>query len=138
MMSITHILTVAGLFVVTALAEIIGCWLPYRWLRHGDTPWLLVPAVVSLGAFAWLLTLHPGAAGRTYAAYGGIYVAVALLWLWIVDGQLPDRWDVIGATLSIAGMAVIAFAPHRANAVEGADGTTATAALPLKPAAKAK
>jgi len=101
-----------GLFVLTAVAEIVGCYLPYLWLRRGLSAWLLVPAAVSLTAFAWLLTLHPFAAGRTYAAYGGVYVAVALLWLWLVDGVSPHKWDIIGATVTLAGMAIIAFAPR--------------------------
>jgi len=101
-----------GLFVVTAVAEILGCYLPYLWLRRGQSAWLLGPAAVSLAAFAWLLTLHPFAAGRTYAAYGGVYVAVALLWLWQVDGVSPDKWDLIGATVTLAGMSIIAFAPR--------------------------
>jgi small multidrug resistance family-3 protein len=101
-----------GLFVLTALAEIVGCFLPYLWLRQGQSPWLLLPAAVSLALFAWLLTLHPQAAGRTYAAYGGVYVATALAWLWLVERQTPDRWDLIGAAISVAGMGVIAFAPR--------------------------
>ncbi|MEX0677347.1 MAG: YnfA family protein [Pirellulales bacterium] len=67
----------ASLFVVTAIAEIVGCYLPYLWLRQGRSPLLLVPAALSLAVFAWLLTLHPTAAGRVYAAYGGVYVSVA-------------------------------------------------------------
>jgi len=101
-----------GLFVLTAVAEIVGCYLPYLWLRRGQSPLLLIPAALSLAAFAWLLTLHPFAAGRTYAAYGGVYVTVALLWLWLVDGVSPDRWDLIGATVALAGMSIIAFAPR--------------------------
>ena len=100
------------LFVVTALAEIVGCYLPYIWLRHGRSPWLLIPAALSLAIFAWLLTLHPTASGRTYAAYGGIYVSVALVWLWLVDGVSPQRTDFIGVALCLAGMAVIMFAPR--------------------------
>lgn len=102
----------AGLFVLTALAEIVGCYLPYLWLRQGKSPWLLVPAAVSLALFVWLLSLHPAAAGRTYAAYGGVYVAVALLWLWQVDGVRPDRWDLVGAAVALLGMGIIAFGPH--------------------------
>jgi small multidrug resistance family-3 protein len=101
-----------GLFVLTAVAEIVGCYLPYLWLRRGQSPLLLIPAALSLMAFAWLLTLHPLAAGRTYAAYGGVYVTVALLWLWLVDGISPDRWDLVGATVALAGMSIIAFAPR--------------------------
>ncbi len=101
-----------ALFVGTAIAEIVGCYLPYLWLRQGKPAWLLVPAAASLALFAWLLTLHPQAAGRTYAAYGGVYVATALVWLWIVDGHVPDRWDLIGGAVTLAGMAIIAFAPR--------------------------
>ncbi len=100
------------LFVLTALAEIIGCYLPWRWLREGASAWLLLPAAFSLGVFAWLLTLHPAAAGRTYAAYGGVYIAVALAWLWAVEGIRPSGWDVAGAVLTLAGMALIAFQPR--------------------------
>lgn len=101
-----------ALFVATALAEIVGCYLPYLWLRQGRSIWLLAPAAASLALFAWLLTLHPQAAGRTYATYGGIYVAIALVWLWLVDGQRPDRWDLLGGAVAIAGMAIIAFGPR--------------------------
>lgn len=100
------------LFFLTACAEIIGCYLPYLWLRQGRSGWLLLPAGISLAVFAWLLTLHPTAAGRTYAAYGGVYVATAIVWLWLVEKQMPDRWDLIGALVSILGMAIIAFAPR--------------------------
>jgi small multidrug resistance family-3 protein len=102
-----------GLYALTALAEIVGCYLPYRWLRRGDSVLLLVPAAASLALFAWLLTLHPSAAGRTYAAYGGVYVVVAIGWLWAVDGQTPDRWDLAGAGVTLVGMSLIAFGPHR-------------------------
>jgi small multidrug resistance family-3 protein len=100
------------LFVLTAVAEIVGCYLPYRWLREGASAWLLVPAASSLALFAWLLTLHPSAAGRTYAAYGGVYIAVAVLWLWSVDGIRPTAWDWLGVALTLSGMAVIAFQPR--------------------------
>ncbi|KAB2896690.1 MAG: YnfA family protein [Burkholderiaceae bacterium] len=103
---------VAGLYLVTALAEIVGCYLPWLWLRQGASAWLLVPAAASLALFAWLLTLHPAAAGRVYAAYGGVYVAVALAWLWLVDGIRPTAWDVAGVAVTLAGMAIIAFAPR--------------------------
>lgn len=97
------------LFVVTALAEIIGCWLPWLWLRKEGSAWLLLPAAAALALFAWLLTLHPAASGRIYAAYGGVYVSVALAWLWVVDGIRPTRWDVAGVALCLAGMAVIIY-----------------------------
>ena len=100
------------LFLVTALAEILGCYLPYLWLKRNGSAWLLLPAAASLAIFAWLLTLHPTAAGRVYAAYGGVYVITALLWLWAVDGVRPDRWDVVGGTVALAGMMIIMFAPR--------------------------
>ncbi|WP_028294358.1 YnfA family protein [Oceanobacter kriegii] len=101
-----------GLFVLTALAEIIGCYLPYLWLREGKSVWLLLPAALSLAAFAWLLTLHPTAAGRVYAAYGGVYIFVAILWLWLVDGIRPSQWDIVGTLIAMLGMAIIMFAPR--------------------------
>ncbi len=103
-----------ALFVATAVAEIAGCYLPWLWLRGGRSAWLLVPAVLSLAAFVWLLTLHPAAAGRVYAAYGGVYVGVALAWLWLVDGVRPTAWDVAGVAVALCGMALIAFAPRTA------------------------
>ena len=99
----------AALFAATAICEILGCYLPYLWLRQGKSPWLLLPAAVSLSLFAWLLTLHPTAAGRVYAAYGGMYVTVALGWLWLIDGIKPGRWDYIGVALCLTGMAVIMY-----------------------------
>jgi small multidrug resistance family-3 protein len=106
-------LRTVALFVVTACAEIAGCYLPFLWLRKQGSPLLLAPGALALAAFAWLLSLHPTAAGRTYAAYGGVYVAVALLWMWIVERQRPDRWDLVGAAVAIAGMAIIVLGPHR-------------------------
>jgi small multidrug resistance family-3 protein len=100
------------LFVLTALAEIIGCYLPYLWLRKGYSAWLLLPAAASLALFAWLLTLHPEASGRVYAAYGGVYISMALLWLWLADGVRPVASDWIGAGLCLAGMLVIMFGPR--------------------------
>lgn len=101
-----------ALFVATAVAEIVGCYLPYLWLRRSGSVWLVVPAGLSLSAFACLLTLHPTSAGRTYAMYGGVYVAVAVAWAFVVDKQQPDHWDLIGAAVAIAGMAIIAFVPR--------------------------
>lgn len=103
-----------ALFLVTAVAEIIGCYLPYLWLTREKSVWLLVPAGVSLALFAWLLSLHPTAAGRVYAAYGGVYISVAILWLWAVDGVKPTAWDLAGAAVALAGMAIIMFAPRNA------------------------
>ncbi|SIP89248.1 YnfA family protein [Marinobacterium stanieri] len=101
-----------GLFLVTAIAEIVGCYLPYLWLREGKTVWLLLPGIISLVIFAWLLSLHPTAAGRVYAAYGGVYIFVAIFWLWGVDGIRPTGWDLLGATVALIGMAIIMFAPR--------------------------
>ncbi len=102
---------IAALFAITAVAEILGCYLPWLVLKQGRTPWLLVPAAIALGVFAWLLTLQPSAAGRAYAAYGGVYIGVALIWLYIVEGILPTRWDVAGAAVALMGMAIIALQP---------------------------
>lgn len=106
------IFRITSLFFVTALAEIVGCYLPWLVLRQGRSAWLLVPAAASLALFAWLLTLHPAAAGRTYAAYGGAYICVALLWLRFVDGAALSRFDAAGAALALVGMAVIALQPQ--------------------------
>jgi small multidrug resistance family-3 protein len=110
-----------ALFAVTAVAEIVGCYLPFLWLRRGGSAWLLLPAAGSLAVFVFLLSLHPTvawlmdshrAAARIYAAYGGVYIAVALVWLWLVERQAPTSWDLAGAGLAIAGMVVIALGPH--------------------------
>jgi small multidrug resistance family-3 protein len=108
------ILKTLGLFVITAVAEIVGCYLPYLWLKKNGPAWLLIPAMASLALFAWLLTLHPTAAGRVYAAYGGVYVAVAIVWLWLVDGNRPTAWDLIGAAIAVTGMAIIMLGPRHA------------------------
>lgn len=100
-------LKTTGLFFVTALAEILGCYLPWLWLRQQGSMWLLVPATLSLMAFVWLLTLHPAASGRVYAAYGGVYVVTALAWLYWVDGVKLSVWDMVGAGLALLGMAII-------------------------------
>ena len=105
------ILRITSLFFVTALAEVVGCYLPWLVLKQGKSAWLLLPAALSLALFAWLLTLHPTAAGRTYAAYGGAYICVALLWLRFVDGVALTRFDIAGAVLALVGMAVIALQP---------------------------
>lgn len=100
------------LYLLTAVAEIVGCYLPYLWLREGRSVWLLLPAAASLALFAWLLSLHPVAAGRVYAAYGGVYIGVAILWLWAVDGIRPTLWDALGSAVALAGMAIIVLAPR--------------------------
>jgi small multidrug resistance family-3 protein len=103
-----------SLFILTALAEIFGCYLPYLWLKKGASAWLLLPAAIALFVFAWLLSLHPQAAGRVYAAYGGVYISVALGWLWVVDGIRPSLWDVLGIIVCLMGMSIIMFAPRPA------------------------
>lgn len=107
------ILLASGLFAATALAEIAGCFAVYAWLRLGRSVWWIAPGAVSLALFAWLLTLHPvSGAGRVYAAYGGVYIVASLVWLRVMEHQSPDRWDLLGAALCVAGATVIYFAPH--------------------------
>ena len=110
--SILAVLRLLMLFVLTALAEIVGCYLPWLVLKQGKPAWLILPAALSLAVFAWLLTLHPTAAGRTYAAYGGVYIAVAIGWLWAVEGIRPSLWDVVGSGVALTGMAIIMLAPR--------------------------
>lgn len=100
------------LFFITALAEIVGCYLTWLVIKQGKSLWLLMPAALSLAVFAGLLTLHPTPAGRTYAAYGGVYIAVAVGWLWVVEGIRPSLWDVIGSLIALTGMAIIMLAPR--------------------------
>jgi small multidrug resistance family-3 protein len=100
------------LFVATALAEIVGCYLPYLWLKQGNPAWLLLPGALSLAMFAWLLSMHDTSAGRVYAAYGGVYIGIAILWLWAVDGVRPTGWDVAGAAVALTGMGIIMFQPR--------------------------
>jgi small multidrug resistance family-3 protein len=96
-----------------AIAEIAGCFAFWAWLKLDKPVWWLVPGVLSLLVFAYLLTLiDAAAAGRAYAAYGGIYIAASLLWLWLVEGVRPDRWDTIGAAICIVGAAVILYGPR--------------------------
>jgi small multidrug resistance family-3 protein len=106
-MTVRALVIAGALFTLTAVAEIVGCYLAYLWLRHARSAWLLVPAALALAAFAWLLSLHPGPAGRTYAAYGAVYVSTAVVWLALVEGQRPDAADLVGAAVALAGMAII-------------------------------
>ena len=101
------------LFCLTAIAEILGCYCVYAWLRLQKSILLLIPASLSLAIFAWLLTLHPTHAGRVYASYGGIYVAMSIVWLWLVEKQTPDTYDVLGMVITLVGMSIIAFGPHK-------------------------
>lgn len=95
------------LFFITAIAEIVGYFLPWLWLKKGGSVLLLIPAAVSLALFVWLLTLHPAASGRVYAAYGGVYVMTALLWLRWVDGVRLSGYDWLGAAVALSGMLII-------------------------------
>lgn len=103
-----NLATTTALFVVTAVMEITGCFLPYLWLKGKAGAWVLLPAAAALAAFVWLLTLHPAASGRVYAAYGGVYVATAIVWLWLVDGVRPSGYDLLGSAVALAGMLIIA------------------------------
>jgi small multidrug resistance family-3 protein len=105
----------ALIYIAAALAEIGGCFAFWAWLRMGKSPLWLAPGIASLVVFAWLLTrVDSDAAGRAYAAYGGIYICASLLWLWSVEGGRPDRWDVGGAALCLIGTCVILLAPRGA------------------------
>ncbi len=100
-------------YIGAAIAEIAGCFAFWAWLRLGMSIWWVVPGLVSLALFAYLLTLvDSDAAGRAYAAYGGIYIASSLVWLWLVESIRPDRWDMIGASVCLAGAAIIISAPR--------------------------
>jgi small multidrug resistance family-3 protein len=101
-------------YVGAALAEIAGCFAFWAWLRQGQSILWLIPGTAALALFAWLLTLADVEhAGRTYAAYGGVYIASALAWLWAVEGVRPDRWDVIGLVVCLVGAAIILFGPRQ-------------------------
>ncbi len=102
-------------YIGAAVAEIAGCFAFWAWLRLDHSAAWLIPGMAALALFAYLLTLVDSAlAGRAYAAYGGVYIAASLAWLWLVEGSRPDRWDVIGAAICLIGMAVILFAPRPA------------------------
>ena len=104
---------VFAIYALAALAEIGGCFAFWAWLRLDRPVWWLVPGMVSLALFAWLLTLVPAdAAGRAYAAYGGVYIVASVLWLWLVESRIPDRWDIAGALISLGGAGVILFGPR--------------------------
>ena len=104
-----------AIYLAAALAEIAGCFAFWAWLRLHQPVWWIIPGLASLALFAWLLTLiESSAAGRAYAAYGGVYIAASLAWLWAVEGARPDRWDVIGAAVCLGGAAIILFGPRSA------------------------
>jgi small multidrug resistance family-3 protein len=102
-----------AIYIAAAVAEIAGCFAFWAWLRLHQPVWWVIPGLLSLALFAWLLTTIDSVyAGRAYAAYGGIYIAASLLWLWLVEGARPDRWDMIGAAVCLIGAAIILFAPR--------------------------
>lgn len=104
------------LYLGAAIAEIAGCFGFWMWLRHGKPLWIVPAAMVALATFAWLLTLtDTNAAGRAYAAYGGVYIAASLAWLWAVEGVRPDRWDLIGSCVCLFGAGLILFGPRAAQ-----------------------
>lgn len=108
-----EVLSALGVYVAAAVAEIAGCFAFWAWLRLGRSALWLVPGMVSLALFAFLLTRIDAAfAGRAYAAYGGVYIAASLMWLWMVEGMRPDRWDLAGAGVCLLGAAVILFGPR--------------------------
>lgn len=105
-------------YLGAALAEIAGCFAFWAWLRLDKSAWWVAPGIASLCLFAWLLTLVDAEhAGRTYAAYGGVYIVAAIAWLWLAEGAKPDRWDLIGAAVCLAGTAIILFGPRGGQSV---------------------
>ena len=109
---ITRVIPTFFLFLITAIAEILVCYFPYLILNQGKSHWLWIPAALSLLIFVWLLTLHPAASGRIYAAYGGIYIFTALVWLRYVDQVSLTRWDLLGGIVVILGALLIIFQPQ--------------------------
>ncbi|WP_417811420.1 YnfA family protein [Thalassospira alkalitolerans] len=102
-----------AVYIGAAIAEIAGCFAFWAWLRLGKSPLWLVPGILSLMVFAGLLTrVESDFAGRSYAAYGGIYIAASLMWLWLIEGRMPDRWDVTGGAVCLIGAAIILFGPR--------------------------
>lgn len=106
-------ITTLGLFLLTAVAEIVGCYLVLLWAKRGASLWVLAGAVLSLMVFAWLLTRHPAESGRVYAAYGGVYTCTALAWLWIVDRVTPTVFDVAGVGTIALGCGILVAASVR-------------------------
>ena len=104
-----------AIYLGAAVAEIAGCFAFWAWLRLDRSPAWLVPGMISLAVFAFLLTrIDSDFAGQAYAAYGGVYIASSLAWLWLVEDQAPDRWDIIGAVICLTGAAVILWGPRPA------------------------
>lgn len=109
---LTKVLSTFFLFFITAIMEILGCYFPYLILNQGKSAWLWLPTILALLAFVWLLTLHPAASGRIYAAYGGIYICTALLWLKYVDQIALSRWDLLGGVIVLIGASLIILQPQ--------------------------
>ncbi|KAB0624113.1 YnfA family protein [Acinetobacter gandensis] len=109
---LSKVLATFGLFLITAVMEILGCYFPYLILNQHKSQWLWIPTALALAAFVWLLTLHPAASGRIYAAYGGIYIFTALMWLKFVDQVSLTRWDIMGGAIVLVGAAVIILQPQ--------------------------
>lgn len=109
---VIKVTTTFFLFLLTAVMEILGCYFPYLILNQNKSQWLWVPTVLALGAFVWLLTLHPAASGRIYAAYGGIYIFTALIWLRFVDQVALSRWDLLGGAIVLMGALLIILQPQ--------------------------
>ena len=113
--SLATVATTTLVYAGAALCKIGGCFAFWAWLRLGKSAWWLVPGLGALALFALLLTLAPSPfAGRAYAAYGGVYIAASLAWLWTVEGVRPDRWDLVGGAICLVGAAVILFGPRAA------------------------
>ncbi len=111
-------LRTAFVYAGAALAEIAGCYAFWAWLRLGQSALWLVPGCLALASFAWLLTLAESSyAGRAYAAYGGVYIAASLLWLWRIEQRIPDKWDLLGGLICLAGAGLILFGPR--SSVQG-------------------
>ena len=105
----------AVIYVAAAIAEISGCFAFWAWLKLDKSSWWAVPGVASLILFAVLLTrIDSGFAGRAFAAYGGVYIAASLVWLWLIEGHRPDRWDLTGAAICLVGAAIILWGPRSA------------------------
>lgn len=106
-------MTAPVIYIGAAVAEIAGCFAFWAWLRLGKSALWLIPGTAALIAFAWLLTyVEAEHAGRTYAAYGGVYIVASLLWLWTIEGARPDRWDVVGGAVCLLGAGIILFGPR--------------------------
>jgi len=104
-----------AIFFLAAMFEIAGCFAVWGWWRLDKSPLWLVPGILALMIFSWLLTLvDVEQAGRAYAIYGGIYIVASLGWLWAIEGHRPDRWDSVGALVCLVGAAIILWSPRSA------------------------